>query len=1066
MIITKPSFYEYILDRDEADACDDILEAIMSEMPMQPIRFKNQDTGEFGNELHHASSTLPIFTDMDDILYLYQFPPEFWNVANAYRYNKALYEAKKNPKSSDYHDIQFKTPGAHSNIITFKNRNTFAHKLLDKIERTVDVKHFATSDKHPEKKTSYSDLFSKNRELGIDMGGTIGADLTDPQRSDRDPNLWASKAFVGPDPSSVKEFTSKWMDASSHGLLGDPNEGTFNGHKIIKMQGGAGAKRKVKALSPGKLMEIAQKMQQAGAVPFKIRGNHPVWDNVEITSKKGTRMTSYPSEGNDTYLPILFPGKAIDSHSAKQYELNKHIDSAVNKVTLDDVGKNFPEILRKQDEAKHSLLGAQNRREKNAQALVIKKLEPIVQFGKWIRDIKKVEPTSENLNDLKIEFSRHVHDRISQIGKSAKAYDAYDWNVHRFNHDREDHDPLGVGMGNPLRMGSYKYPPLRDSTQSFGAFFPNRQNQSMLHGDEGDWENHFQHLFGMGGEKHQVKPHITDKEFEHVQRKAATYASKIGETLAADSDIKSFLGSVNAGDLTSPRGVSAALRRKEKELNQNGQTVSLITNGKLANDDTLPDGIVIPQKLRTAWSELNKLEKDLGSLHSDVDGNASQSDIKIGVETAINKKFDDWPVLKAALDANKTWIIYNAEKVVKRSMGEAPFRQYLDVMRDSTSNPLDRHKHGLEAKLMVRKIAQNYTEQIAQLNLDSIGTRRLRTTTGKTLNFAEPDDGGSYEDDTAAGTTKRIEMRGTYEDPETKAFIDSYFGDMEKSKYRRNRADSDSTSYTIGHHASTVHQQIANYAKVMADKVHAAVEAGAKKFAAKTGETDISTSEREMLEKIGNSIALYDFFKAMYLDKKLGMPAGADKWAKDKMMNVLKRHNLVNPNDENDYEGMSIAMRHTPADNYERRAGAILRSWEEETPDGQDSKQYIDQKINELITKLPTVPNQEEQKAIIDRLCIMNHRKPQFGTVSMAAYATTSTIPDVPLPRKVRDALGKVMKKYGNNVPGFAGQTPQVQPQPVAPQQPPTGPARAGAGEMQQQKGASPLGSLLRKKPQ
>lgn len=1066
----KSSFLNFIENKEKVitDDLDDpfVLEAIMAEMPMPAIRYKNKDTGEYEDKLHHVSSTIPVFTDWDDIMYLYQFPPEFWPAANAYRYNKVLYEVKKDPNFDDYQDVSFVTPGRHSNKITFKHRNTFAHNLLDKIERTVDTKHFSKSDKNQQLKQQYQDMFAKNKENKIDMGGFIGADLHDPQRSELDPNLWASKSFVGPDVASVKNFTTKWLDASSHGLLGDADEGTYPGHKVVSLQGGRNAKRQVKALNAGKLIEIAEKMKKAGAVPFVIHGNSPVWENVEISGKSGTKETVYPPSGKVS-IPILFPGKAIDSRSSRKYELQKHIQNNISNIKLSDL-QNLDAIEDEQRTAKQKLQDNvfKTRKEKEKTELLIKNLEPIVAFGRWLKE-KQIVPTEENLSDLKIEFARDIHSSFRDIAKSASSYDPYDWNVHRFNKERHEHDPLETGMANPLRMGDYKFPSLRTTTHGYGMFYPNRQNKSMIHGEEGDWENYLSDYFGTGeGEKHRVKSVLNEKEFNAIQRKAALYASKIGEKLASDPETVKFLGTSDPSSLSSPKQIMRLVKKKESEISPDGN-VKLLKNGSFESDSSLPNGIKIPEMLKKAFPELSKLEVDLGKVHAEVEGNSSKSDILRGVEDAIATKFGGWPKLKAALEANKAWIVYNAENVIKRNSGETPYRQYIDAIKDSTISPLEKYKSALEARIYTRKLAKEYTERIAQLDLESIGTRRLRgqfATFGQSVKDDEGDD--MAYDTSEKDVQNRVNMRGNF-DAEAQEFLRSYFGDMQKSRYRKNRASSDSATYTMGHAASTINSQIAAYAKSMAEKVKTAAEAGAKKLASQNDESEATSAEKGMLQSIGTSIALYDFFKQMYSDRKIGLPANADKWAREKMMNVLKRNN-ISEKGEGDYEGLGLAMRHTPADAYERRANVIMRSWEYQLSDDaspEENKKIIDSKIDALSQKVNVSPNPEEQKRIIDRLCIMNQRKPIFGTFSAAAFKTQSAIPDVPLPSKVKNALGMALNKMKNR--HAATDHPEEQPAQQQTVKPPVVPnVNAIAGSQQMQQKANPLGDLLRRKKQ
>jgi putative ABC transport system permease protein len=200
MIILKKSFKDYLnLKKNDSNLSfeeeyenklkQSLMEMLFSEMPVPPISFKDKD-GNYSDEKHHAAINAPIFMDEDDILYLYQFPPEFWTHALAYRYVDALYEAKVNP---NYNDIQNIKLGDGSRSVIFRNRNTFAKKLVDKIERTVDVDHFMNAKSNdPDLKKQYAANFEKYGKEGKDLGGLFGTDMSSPVRR-AGTNLWVAK---------------------------------------------------------------------------------------------------------------------------------------------------------------------------------------------------------------------------------------------------------------------------------------------------------------------------------------------------------------------------------------------------------------------------------------------------------------------------------------------------------------------------------------------------------------------------------------------------------------------------------------------------------------------------------------------------------------------------------------------------------------------------------------------------------------------------------------------------------------------------------------------------------
>ena len=100
---------------------------------------------EGSSDKYAVQSRSPIFFDEYDIAYLYQFPPQFWTGAMAARYNQFLYEAKtQGDKYNDIQDVAIKSQGGAT--IIFKQRNTFAKHLVDKIQRDIDVDFFRISN--------------------------------------------------------------------------------------------------------------------------------------------------------------------------------------------------------------------------------------------------------------------------------------------------------------------------------------------------------------------------------------------------------------------------------------------------------------------------------------------------------------------------------------------------------------------------------------------------------------------------------------------------------------------------------------------------------------------------------------------------------------------------------------------------------------------------------------------------------------------------------------------------------------------------------------------------------
>ena len=1038
MNIFKPSFENYL--KNIVDGTNDsIIESILLEMPLKPVRFQDP-SGEYGDEKHHVVSTLPIFMDWDDIYYLYQFPPTLWIEANAYRYTKVLYNAKKNENYEDIQDIKLTK---HSTTYNFTKRNTFGTKLVDKIERTVDVDHFMNSkEKTPEGRKSYEDKFKANRDAKIDMGGYMGADMSDPTKTDLTGDLWTTKGMMGPNEANSKQNTAKWIEASSHGLLGSTKE-HGNTYHTFTSGGGPAAQKELLVLNINKLKEISRNMTTAGAVPFIILATGKVkYEGVVVSNNKGEIKSdgAYPSDRNKYMpIPVLLPGKAIDSSSNKESEALRTQQRNLSKVdsnTVKDVAsyqREIDKISKDLNEGKYKSPYAIQQAENEIAKLLVH-----VSFDKFLKE-RGVDPKSINnddLDDLKIEFNRKIHSQYQTIGEKAKSYDNYDWNFHRFNRDRNAHDPLQTGIENPFELGEFKYPRLADKTAKYGAYEPNNQSRSMIHGEEGDWEQHFKDIFGSssdGGNSFKSKFGLSSQEASEIQKEAQRYLRAIGKKLASDSEVTSYL-KINPSNAAS---VLSSFSLMKEALIQKGvydKTKNLIMDNS------------IPKALHDGFQELKSVENSLSELEESAQTGYVKSDIQKGVENCLKSSaISTSRVLKAILEANKNWIIINAENFVKRNMGESSFLRLKNIFKSPQSTTaMEKWKVLLDAKQQVQNLARNYTLTIAQLKFgsedsetgqgilsrrnragkDNRSTTSMSSSDGESddMDFGVLDDEEGRDDAIDRGETPNTDtlsqksdsgtgdrrIAGRWED-DVNSFVNAFFGEAGKSNVRKFRPNSDSTTHQIGHNVGTMHNLMQKEAERSAERAKKATDISAKALELKN-RSSVSHQEMQMLKGINNSLELFNFFVSVH--KKKNLPGNAVDWAKERMNNVMKRNKMTLANN---LEDIATSMRYAPADQSETQAVTLYQRMEAEADDEQD----LSNKIIAMSKKVDAAPQPEFAKHIVDRLRILNQEPQIFNTYKMAA-SESDVVPNVKIDQTLKHKLSNVANKHGI--------TPETQP--------------------------------------
>lgn len=460
-------------------------------------------------------------------------------------------------------------------------------------------------------------------------------------------------------------------------------------------------------------------------------------------------------------------------------------------------------------------------------------MEIHISFDELLKE-KGVNPKlidDEDLKDLKIEFIRKLHSKYREIASKATSYDNYDWNMHRFNVDKEPHDPLQTGVANPFELGKDKYGSLENKVTKYGTYEPNNQSKSMIHGEEGDWEKYFKDIFSIsnsdGGQSFKTKFGLSSEEAQEIKKESEKYLRAVGKKLTSDPEVISYL-KLNSSNAQSVLSSFILLKN------------ALIQKGALNKSATSITDNSAPKALLDGFNELKSVSEKLSNFEEELQTGFSKSDIQKGVETRIARVPDE--LLKLILEANKYWIILNAENYIKRNLGESIFVKLKKIFQNPQStSALEKYKTLLNAKEEVKSASGNYLNSIAQLSFgnedsekgggEKVGTRRLRAskdryTTSTTSSDGERDDmdfgvlddeegrddaidrGESPTADTlsqhADSETGDRRIASNWVDNELNSFVSAFFGEVGKSSFRKFRPSSDSVTHRIGHNVGTM----------------------------------------------------------------------------------------------------------------------------------------------------------------------------------------------------------------------------------------------------------------------
>lgn len=1066
MIIIRPSFSDYVKQAEELRLEEN--QHVLSEMPIPPTQFKNPRTGEFEGE-YHVSSNNPVFMDENDILYLYQFPPEVWPQANAARYTKYLYEAKAQGKN--YNNIQNIPIRYKNKIYIFNGRNTFAKELLDKIERTVDIHHFSNASKDATKASEYYKNFLKYGQEGKDLGGYLGANLSDPLEKEviigkdkkgetKKGKIWVTKGFIGPHFQSIANRTSKWIKASSEGWLGDPTE-----HGTVEVEG-------QNYLNDAAVAEVRKKLISSGATsPFAVISDkksispNVVYEDIDAETKDEAGkpkiiVARWKSKKGGIKLPLLLPGKAIESKIVNAHKQDEAFIKSVSSLSVEDLKdlqyaqKKIEEITKEIEEKDVKGWGDTPDRKKSrspSRIALIKKLtmlQGMTRFYDWIKENKgSVDPNQ--IEEYKKEFTQNLKSQMRKRMNDAEKFDPYTWNVHRFSREREMQDPHGVGMEDPFSIGQLKHSKLRDKTTGFGTFWPNRQSKSMIHGPKGEWEDKFQNIisgeYNSEMEDFMAKHHLDPKDIEDIKKYTNTYRRKLTSKLISDPKMQELLD-INPEDLKDEEKRKQIISSYASSIALKRQLKSKIPNLAFANTGGIKEEENrIPEFAKNIFNDIIKLDKKFASMKSDIEENVPvKSAVAKGIDAFLkySRELAANPTLKSSMESSRLELIHGAERLIRRNIGDSPFVKYTKSLESGASG-VEKHKNYLDMQDYVIRMAKMYGETIAQLDMGIIPTRRLRRgkkTISGDMALGDSDSGATFSKMASLEDhLKRIDQR-TYEELENNPriiqdLINSLFLNKEKSKVRWTRGASSGESQTIGHSIESMYSLLKEAQKDSEQR-------GIRALILRT-EEEVSSEESKMLKNVSTAAAVFHLFKAMY-KKNHGDSDGpeADNWAKDAMNKFLKSKKLISdaPMKPENWQDVANKIKNTPEenlDNAEKTAINIIQKWRDSDLDEEE----IDDKLNSIYNanKNTSGPEADAQKRVIDIMFALRGKQPQFNTFAVAAQPNTAMIPDINLPPEVAQKMTGIAQNVLQNKPKrFPPIQPQATTNPTEPKAPDT----------------------------
>lgn len=505
---------------------------------------------------------------------------------------------------------------------------------------------------------------------------------------------------------------------------------------------------------------------------------------------------------------------------------------------------------------------------------------------------------------------------LRDVQLKAKRYDVFSYAIASHNAQRNDRNPLGLDMPNPLAYGDRKYPGLGDKSKGIGAFEPNKSSKHRLHANSEQWQE-IKKYFATS-EINEFP--FGEKEINQLRDQGSKYFNKVLEYLNGNSELVEYLGVDN---ITNLKEFESAYQKAKKE------------------NPNAPKEIAIVQK------ELKDTSERLGLLDRVSETGSIQSAVQEGVEYAIKPKGGDQvseaskydPTFPASLEFAKDYIAKAAEIYLMRASGSGPLVYWLKIANDPKIDILKKLKVYFEARDEVKEIVKNYVYTLAQLPSQDKGSaleasRRKRkdwvskqakqtsqlgsSDDGETSDFdaqisGRLDSSGISAKDLLSGDMVNIISSSIFDnsDPSQKIAIE-----LKRSSSRKFRPASGTMGVEI-EGGTVIGHDIEFFSQFIADKVKEAqaVKEG-RKDALKQMNMDQS-ADNEVLSQMGFASLLYKLMELeveetygdeLSQEKDQKTRDGRKKYLVGKMMTDWKKKNLGEvPNETNKVESPDLS---------------------------------------------------------------------------------------------------------------------------------------------------------------
>ena len=513
---------------------------------------------------------IPLFMDKEDIYYLRQFPPMFWKQALSHRYNHLVIDTHQKKAAGqevpDWQWIQLRRGQTFSFFV-----DTGANALHDRLTQQMDVDALRQASYGD--RESYEGVgkrywnFQFDDPVLLDVEEEMERAKRDRQeeatgqkpksRKKRASPVWVTRDYVGVGEFTAEKRLDQWLSGIAQGWLGKTGSDTM---RHSDNWGGGGKKERI-VHSPEwverfveawrRHMRIAlyesylaqEKLIASGERTTRTL-NRKLIDNllVEHDGQGGVIWKALRPDGKiystrPYRLPVLLPGKLVDSRSKKQHDQYMSAadqvrealthkgkdqiesDSKLKQLLYQMKGKKLTEFVEGEQSDLRDEAGRLKPDVLERRLDVLARAESLLAVKYWLKengidvdavDHGKISSNGELRKMLRkklAEFLLYAKRRAAHIKQTAKRYDAWDY---------------ALGDHNDAHARLYH-------TTGFGTVHPNRQQKMQMMDNPDDWWKILVYYFGeaadINGQSVVLPFTVTNVEDRHNLPRVAKYWS-------------------------------------------------------------------------------------------------------------------------------------------------------------------------------------------------------------------------------------------------------------------------------------------------------------------------------------------------------------------------------------------------------------------------------------------------------------------------------------------------------------------------------------------------------------